>query len=167
MLGRLFSKLFGRKVAAHTTPTSRPVSPPTPTIPAAGPPPPPPPPPTTTPYPVRVEAGSDTVPAQPTPEPVATPPAASAPQKTQVASVDDPLDLSQPLISAPEPDPEPPPNEQSFPLGGVEGAGGVRLILEDGTLAHPSLDPELEERLRYIVDNIVPPSTPPSEGPAT
>ena len=60
-------------------------------------------------------------------------------------------------------------------MGGVEGqaflpeepggAGGVRLILEDGTLAKPSLDPELEERLRYIVDNIVPPSDPPSQGP--
>ena len=50
---------------------------------------------------------------------------------------------------------------------GPEGAGGVRIILEDGTLARPSLDPELEERLRYIVDNIVPPSDPPSEGRAT
>ena len=53
------------------------------------------------------------------------------------------------------------------PGPGADGPGGVRLILEDGTLAKPSLDPELEERLRYIVDNIVPPSSPPSEGPGT
>lgn len=39
----------------------------------------------------------------------------------------------------------------------------VKLILEDGTMASPGLDPESEERLRYILDNIVPPS----DGPAT
>ena len=71
---------------------------------------------------------------------------------------------------------DPPPNEGLLaegdltvpPVGsGPEGTGGVRIILEDGTLAKPSLDPELEERLRYIVDNIVPPSDPPSQGRAT
>jgi len=38
----------------------------------------------------------------------------------------------------------------------------VRIILEDGTLADPPLDPEMEERLRYLVDNMIPPATPPS-----
>ena len=71
---------------------------------------------------------------------------------------------------------DPPPNEGLLAEGGLtappvgsgpEETGGVRIILEDGTLAKPSLDPELEERLRYIVDNIVPPSDPPSDGRAT
>ena len=90
-----------------------------------------------------------------------TPPETAAP---------DPLDLSQPLGS----DQEDPaaletPAEAGSRVGPEEAGegGGVRLILEDGTLAKPSLDPELEERLRYIVDNIVPPSSPPSDGPAT
>jgi hypothetical protein len=51
------------------------------------------------------------------------------------------------------------------PVG--QDGGRVRLILEDGTLTSPSLDPELEERLRYIVDNIVPPAGAPPEGPST
>lgn len=38
----------------------------------------------------------------------------------------------------------------------------VRIVLEDGTLASPRLDPEQEERLRYLVDNLVPPTDPPS-----
>jgi len=37
----------------------------------------------------------------------------------------------------------------------------VRFILADGTAASPPLDPEVEERLRYLVDNIVPPVEPP------
>lgn len=36
----------------------------------------------------------------------------------------------------------------------------VSIILEDGTRATPRLDPDQEERLRYLVDNLVPPSTP-------
>ncbi len=47
----------------------------------------------------------------------------------------------------------------------AEQVCGVRLVLEDGTLAKPSLDPELEERLRYIVDNIVPAPSKSDEGP--
>lgn len=39
--------------------------------------------------------------------------------------------------------------------------GSVRFVLADGTIASPDLDPELEERLKYIVDNIVQPTEPP------
>ena len=44
----------------------------------------------------------------------------------------------------------------------ITDPGRVRFVLEDGTLAEPEIDPELEERLRYLVDNIVPPADPPS-----
>ncbi len=60
------------------------------------------------------------------------------------------------MASGPMPPVRPPESEP----GSGEGTGRVRIILEDGTLAKPDLDPELEERLRYIVDNIVPPSDP-------
>ncbi|MFP5353278.1 MAG: hypothetical protein ACLGIB_12050 [Actinomycetota bacterium] len=44
----------------------------------------------------------------------------------------------------------------------ITDPGRVRFVLEDGTLAEPEIDPEFEERLRYLVDNIVPPTRPPS-----
>jgi hypothetical protein len=39
----------------------------------------------------------------------------------------------------------------------------MRIILEDGTLADPPLDLDMEERVRYLVDNMIPPATPTSE----
>ena len=44
----------------------------------------------------------------------------------------------------------------------ITDPGRVRFVLEDGSLAEPEIDPELEERLRYLVDNIVPPTDPPT-----
>ena len=44
----------------------------------------------------------------------------------------------------------------------ITDPGRVRFVLEDGSLAEPEIDPELEERLRYLVDNIVPPADPPT-----
>jgi hypothetical protein len=38
----------------------------------------------------------------------------------------------------------------------------VRVVLEDGTMASPELDAETEERLRYVVDNLVAPPQEPS-----
>lgn len=75
----------------------------------------------------------------------------------------DPLDMSEPLAPGDRASGSMPPVQPpvSGP-GSGEGSGRVRIILEDGTLAEPDLDPELEERLRYLVDNIVPPSDPSS-----
>ena len=184
MLGRLFSKLFGGKDATHSGAASRPVSPPRP-VPAAAPPPPPPPPrgygseaaPARSVETSKDEAkgvslqegASQAEPGVPLAEGPPEEPSRGFPDtQPPGAGLDapaDPLDLSQPLVSdvldvgSTE--------GQAFPAAEPGDAGGVRLILEDGTLAKPSLDPELEERLRYIVDNIVPPSDPPSEGRAT
>ena len=58
--------------------------------------------------------------------------------------------------------PEPQEVVASDPEGLPSPGGRVKLILDDGTLATPALDEELEERLRYIVDNIVPPPEQPS-----
>ena len=171
MLGRLLSKLFSRKSAAPSGAGSRPVSPPPPAVPLAAPPPPPPP----------QGHGSAAAPARPVPEAsdqvtspaeereqVASAPAAAVePPAVETAATVDPLDLSQPLVPAPDDVPAVPSDRASVAPEEGAGPGGVRLILEDGTLAKPSLDPELEERLRYIVDNIVPPSTEPSDGPST
>ena len=105
-------------------------------------------------------------------------PTPSGEKERLISPVSDPTSLSAPeplpLEQQREAQTDPPANEGPLiaqrevtapPVGsGPEGTGGVRIILEDGTLANPSLDPELEERLRYIVDNIVPPSHPPSQG---
>ena len=163
MLGRLLSKLFGRKSAAPSGAGSRPVSPPRPTVPLAAPPPPPPP----------RGYGSAAAPARPVSEAtvqvtntvgskrqVASALTAAEPVAESTGTVD-PLDVSKPL--EPEPHDVPAVQSEEPPVALQKGGGprGVQLILEDGTLAKPSLDPELEERLRYIVDNIVPPSEQP------
>lgn len=129
MLGRLFSKLFGRKSATAST-RSRPVSPPSPVVESPPPPPPPPPP-------------SGVAPPRPQPLLLAASPKEPSPDEPDAPSGAAPP--VQPLDYEP----------------GSGRTGGVRIILEDGTLAEPILDPELEERLRYIVDNIVPPSDAP------
>jgi hypothetical protein len=38
------------------------------------------------------------------------------------------------------------------------------VILEDGTVAYLPRDPELEERMKYLADNLLPPRDEPSEG---
>ena len=264
MLGRLFSKLFGRKGATSVGAGSRPVSPPRPTVPLAAPPPPPPPPagaasrtpstevppggipmagsmpgetepPTANPEALSGQAPTahpDPVGVMPNPQ-VATearpaeedglgeppllevsPPEESSTGQGAADPLGDPFaDTFAPTLVEPAQAEHPSPAAVEAPaavadatsvptdpslsgpeaatpiqgetelgveaqetdaapsLGGraagADGTGGVRIILQDGTLAKPSLDPELEERLRYIVDNIVSPSSPPPEGPAT
>ncbi len=38
----------------------------------------------------------------------------------------------------------------------------MRIVMEDGTLLTPALDPETAERLSYVIDNLVVPDQPPS-----
>lgn len=126
------------------------------------PPPPPPPPPAATQSPAFTEPA------------LAGPPAAGvtpAPGDTEIPQVSaggvDPGITQAPAPAAPEPlapeAPEPQAPVVSSDAEGVPPPGGrVKLILDDGTLATPALDEELEERLRYIVDNIVPSPEQPS-----
>ena len=168
MLGRLFSKLFSRKRAGLSGAGSRPVSPPPPAVPLATPPPPPP-------LPLQ-GYGSPAAPARPVPEytdqiqdavqpgpgPLVQPVSAAEGSVSAGEPVADPLDLSKPLNPEVQEAPPVASGEETLTSHEAASPGSVRLILEDGTLANPSLDPELEERLRYIVDNIVPPSDRPS-----
>ena len=199
MLGRLFTKLFGKKSATPGGASSRPVSPPRPAVPSAAPPPPPPPPAGLAAEPARraaklvVEGATGGLPIESEAEdPLGDPfsdtlaPARSEPQGAPI-----PAEINEPAVGDGAPRVSEPPEQtqaqvqleseaaqtSNEPMSGdleasslpsepvTDGTGGVRIILEDGTLAKPSLDPELEERLRYIVDNIVPPSDPPSQGP--
>lgn len=92
------------------------------------------------PHPPRPPAPPRGVPPPPPPPP---PPAAPRPDAAPAAGSSA---SAQPAREAPEGNADP---------------AQVKLMLEDGTLTTASLDADSEERLRYILDNMMPPD----EGP--
>ena len=139
MLGRLLKRFFGGRDAA------RPVSPPPPPVPRSASAPAPTSAPTAVPITTAPVPPPPPPPVQSSPEPLAEAPLAQSPLGEAEPASSDPSDAAVASSSRTITDP-----------------GRVRFVLEDGSLAEPEIDPEFEERLKYLVDNIVSPKDPPT-----
>jgi hypothetical protein len=70
-------------------------------------------------------------------------------------------DATAPQVAVPQPAPPPPPPPPPSPLEPA-APGGIRLVLEDGTVQEVPADPEMAERARYLAENLIRRDRPPS-----